>query len=147
MKGVTTVPATVEVLSGERILVVTITNPFKPDVDMPRMFDQTFRLIADPKEPFVQIVDLSSIDSTGDFSQMLAAMGHAASMSRNSRAAGIGRPPSLVFVGTGPLAKLAANAMGQTQYGGAGGHICSSREEAIVLARTLLTSGTQPPAE
>lgn len=55
-----------------------------------------------------------------------------------SQVAGVSGPPITIFVGSGPMMTLIAQAIEQEQYGGVRGNLCASLGEAIALAREKL---------
>ncbi len=71
---------------------------------------------------------------------MVIALAAASRGVRASQEAGVSGPPITIFVGSGPVAALASQAMEQEQYGGVKGHLCTSHEEALALAREKLST-------
>lgn len=129
-------PAKVEQIPGEPIVVTTVTEPFDPRQDIATTFAEITQLRLAIQGDVVLILDLRGART--NFSQMVAALAQAADGIRAGRAAGIDRPPITIFVGSGILADFASKAMGQRQYGGVKGHLCATQDEAIALAREVL---------
>lgn len=131
-------PIKVEQLPGESIITATVGNPFDAREDVPAMFAEFTRLRLAIQGNVALIIDLSGARAA--FSQTVIALAEASSGIRAGRAAGIDRPPIIIFVGTGVLADLASKAMGQRQYGGVKGHLCATQGEALTLAREVLAA-------
>ncbi|MBN1562361.1 MAG: hypothetical protein JXA10_00870 [Anaerolineae bacterium] len=135
-------PIEIKHYPGEAILSVTITNPFEPEHEMPAMFGQFMQLRHTTKGVVALILDLSdTINKPDEFSNMVSALAQAGKNIKASKIAGL-EPPIIIIVGSGPMVDLASRAITQEQYGGAGTHLCSSRDEALALAREKLA----PPA-
>ena len=133
-------PVQIEQLPGESIINATVNEPFDPERDMPAMFAEFIQLRLAIQGDVALILDVSDTTNHPDsFSRMVLALSKAAQGIRTGRAAGVDRPPILIFVGTGLIATLASQAMGQEQYGGVAGHLCTSHEEALALAREKLS--------
>lgn len=137
-------PIQVELLPGEPIITATVINPFDARQDIPGMFAEFTRLRLASKGDVAVIVDISG--AKAPFSQTVMALAEASSGIKAGRAAGIDRPPIMIFVGTGILADLASKAMGQRQYGGVKGHLCATKDEALSLARQILAAKGQATA-
>jgi hypothetical protein len=131
-------PIKVEQLPDESIITATVSQPFDPRQDVPAMFAEFTRLRLAIQGEVALILDLR--DGKAAFSQTVIALAEASSGIKAGRAAGIDRPPIIIFVGTGVLADLASKAMGQRQYGGVKGHLCATKDEALALARQMLSS-------
>jgi hypothetical protein len=131
-------PIKVEQLPGESIITATVSQPFEPRQDIPALFEELTRLRLAIQGEVALILDLSSARAA--FSQTVIALAEASSGIKSGRAAGIDRPPIVIFVGTGILADLASKAMGQRQYGGVKGHLCATKDEALALAREVLAA-------
>jgi hypothetical protein len=134
-------PIKVEQLPGESIITASVKEPFVPREDMPAMFAEITQLRRAIQGDVVQILDITS--SRIPFSQVMLALAEASNGIKAGRAAGMDRPPIMIFVGSGVLADLASKAMGQRQYGGVSGHLCASMEEALALAREMLSTKGQ----
>lgn len=134
-------PIIVEQLPGESIITATVSNPFEAREDVPAMFAEFTRLRLAIQGDVALIIDLSSAKAA--FSQTVVAMAEASSGIKAGRAAGIDRPPIIIFIGSGVLADLASKSMGQRQYGGVKGHLCASKDEALALAREVLAAKEQ----
>jgi hypothetical protein len=134
-------PVKVEQIPGESIITATVSEPFDPRQDIPAMFAELTQLRLTIQGDVAQILDLTG--ARVPFSQVMIALAEASSGIRAGRAAGIDRPPIMIFVGSGILADLASSAMGQRQYGGVKGHLCASKEEALALAREMLSTKGQ----
>ncbi len=137
-------PIQVEQLPGEPIITATVINPFDARQDVPAMFAEFTRLRLALQGDVVLIIDLSG--GRVAFSQTVAAMTEASSGIKASRAAGVDRPPIVIFVGTSVLVDLASRAMGKRQYGGVKGHQCATKDEAIALGREILSKKGQATA-
>ncbi len=105
------------------------------------MFAETTRLRLTIQGDVVLIIDVSQMaDAPDSFSKMVFALAHASQGIRTNIAAGVGRPPILILVGSDPLTALASEAMAQDQYGGVRGHLCVTLDEALALAREKLSN-------
>ncbi len=132
-------PIQIEQLPGESIITAVATEPFNPEQDMPAMFAEFIRLRLAIQGGVALIVDVSDpANSPDSFSRMVFALAEAAQGIRAGRAAGVNGPPITIFVGSGPTAALASQAIEQEQYGGVKGHLCTSHDEALSLAREKL---------
>jgi hypothetical protein len=134
-------PIKVEQLPEESIIVATVSEPFDPRQDVPAMFAEFTRLRLAIQGDVAVILDLSG--GKAAFSQVVMALAEASSGIKAGRAAGIDRPPIMIFVGAGILADLASKAMAQRQYGGVKGHLCATQDEAIALAHEILSTKGQ----
>ncbi|HEX3052724.1 MAG TPA: hypothetical protein VHP83_18845 [Aggregatilineaceae bacterium] len=131
----------VERFPDESIVHAVVDEPFDPEQDMRAMFAEFIRLRLAIQGDVALILNVDRIsDKPNAFSEMMVALAHASRGIKASREAGLMRPPITIFVGSGPVAALASEAMEQTQYGGARAHLCNSETEAIALAREKLTS-------
>lgn len=137
-------PIKIEKLPDEPIITATVTDPFDARQDVPGMFAEFTRLRLAAKGDVAVILDISN--ARAPFSQTVIALAEASSGIKAGRAAGIDRPPIMIFVGTGVLAELASKAMGQRQYGGVKGHLCATKDEALSLARQILAAKGQATA-
>jgi hypothetical protein len=133
-------PITVERLSNESIIIATSVEPLIPEQDVPAMFSQFTSLRLTISGDVVLILDFGLFNDPQSFSKLVRSLAEASQGIRVSRAAGVARPPITIFVGSGPMVAIASEAMGQEQYGGVRRRMCSSLDEAITLARSLLTS-------
>jgi hypothetical protein len=134
-------PVRIEQLPGESIISAIVSEPFHPEVDMPAMFSEFIRLRLSIQGDVALIVDVTDTTSRPDaFSQMMFALAEASQGIRASQAAGVGGPPITIFVGSGLAASLASQAIAQEQYGGVRGHLCTSLDEALSLAREKLSA-------
>ncbi|MBN1200563.1 MAG: hypothetical protein JXJ20_01785 [Anaerolineae bacterium] len=134
-------PIKMEQLPGESIINATINEPFDPDRDIPALFAEFIPLRLAIQGDVALILDFSSVVSKpNSFSPMVLSMAEASRGVRASKEAGVGRPPITIFVGSGPIANLAAQAMEQEQYGGTRGHLCATYDEALALARAKLST-------
>jgi hypothetical protein len=139
-------PVNIEQLPGESIITATVTEPFDPERDMPVMFAEFIRLRLAIQGDVALIIDVSPTTNHPDsFSRMAFALSKAAQGIKTGREVGIDRPPITIFVGSDPIAALASQAMGQEQYGGVTGHLCTSRDEALALARAKLSPVQDKP--
>jgi hypothetical protein len=134
-------PIKVERLLGESIILAVITLPFNPEHDIPTMFGQFISLRMTIQDRVALILDFTStIANPEAFGIMVQALAQASRGIRASREAGVGGPPITIFVGSGPIAAIASEALEQEQYGGVRGQLCVSRDDALTLARSLLVS-------
>ncbi|MBN1311933.1 MAG: hypothetical protein JXB30_10980 [Anaerolineae bacterium] len=131
-------PVEIEKLPDEPIIVATMKDPFDPGQDIPAMFAEFTRLRLEIENDVALIIDIRG--NKAAFSQVMVAMAKASRGIRDGKAAGVKSPPIIIFVGSGILADLAANAMAQKQYGGVKGHLCTSTDEALALAREILAA-------
>jgi hypothetical protein len=134
-------PMTIEQVPDENILIASVSEPFEPRQDIPDMFAEFTRLRLALQGDVAMILDMRGARAA--FSQVVTALAEASAGIKAGRAAGIDRPPIMVFVGSGLLADLASKAMAQRQYGGVKGHLCATREEALALAREILSTKAQ----
>lgn len=133
-------PVEIKQLPGESIIYATVNKPFKPDEDMPAMFAEVIRLRQAIHGTVVLILDVTSTISEPDaFSTMVAALANARHGIKASKTVGL-QPPITIFVGSGSVMDLAAQAITQEQYGGVGAHLCISYDEALTLAREKLST-------
>jgi hypothetical protein len=130
-------PVKIEQLPGESIVVATPSRPFEPKQDMTAMFAELTRLRLSIGGPVALIVDSSGTPIS--FSQMVIVLSEASHAVKASKEAG-GQPPITIFIGSGRLAELVSQAMGQRQYGGVSGHLCTTLDEALTLARKKLAA-------
>ena len=131
-------PIKVEQLPGESIIVAATHEPFDPNQDVQAMFAEITRLRLTIQGNVALIIDFS--DDPASFSQLVVGLAEASRAIQAGKAAGINRPPLTIFVGTSTMTELASQAMGQKQYGGVQGHLCATKDEAIALARTKLST-------
>lgn len=136
-------PIKVKQLPEEPIIVAAITEPLNLAHDMPAMFAEFIRLRLAIQGPVALIMDISQVPDS--FSEMAAALAEAGKGIRADKAAGVGQPPLLIFVGSGSITAIASEAMGQEQYGGVRGHLCASIEEALAFAEARLRPENAPP--
>jgi hypothetical protein len=134
-------PVKIEQLPGESIVHATVHEPFVPERDMPAMFAEIIPLRMTIQGDVALIIDFSATTNhPNSFSKMVFTLAEAAQGIKAGRAAGVSRPPILIFVGTGPIADIASQAIEQEQYGGVKGHLCASQDEALALARAKLSA-------
>lgn len=134
-------PIQVEQLPGESIISATVNEPFNPENDVPAMFGEFIRLRMAIQGPVVLILDLHNTTNSPDaFSKMVLALANAAQGIRASKSSQFKQPPVTIFVGSGELVSLAAEAVGQDQYGGVKGDLCATYDEALTLARAKLSA-------
>jgi hypothetical protein len=132
---------TVEQLPGELIFVAKFGVPFDSQLDIKGMFNAFLPMRVGIKGPLVLILDLSiAANNPYAFSQMVIGMGEAAAQIQINRTDQTMTPPQVIFIGTDKTVKLAADAMAQSQYGGAKVRTCTQLDEAVALARTLLST-------
>jgi hypothetical protein len=132
-------PIEIKQLPGESIITATVTQPFEPDKDMPSMFAEFIRLRMALQGSVALILDVSrTTDDRYAFSKMVYALAEASQGIKASKVAGL-RPPIIIFVGSGPVTDLAAQAIKQEQYGGVGALLCASVDEALALAREKIS--------
>jgi hypothetical protein len=85
------------------------------------------------------IINFNNTTNAPDaFSRVVFGLAEAAKGIRASKQAQLAGPPTLIFVGSGSLADLVAQAIEQEQYGGAKAYLCATQEEALALAREKL---------
>ena len=129
---------TVEQLPGESIINAIISEPFDPEQDIPAMFAQFIPLRTAIQGDVALILDVTNVISQPNaFTEMVFALANAAKGIKASKAAGL-KPPITVFVGSGEMADLAAQAIEQEQYGGTKAHLCASQDDALALVREKL---------
>ncbi len=131
-------PIPVEMLADEPILLATFNEPFVPEVDMPPMLADIKRLRELAQQQVSIILDVSAVDI--DFTKLVMALAQAGEQIRAQQRVGAALPDEYVFVGSSALIQLAAEAMGQDQYGGIGGAMFASLEDALSYVRTRITS-------
>jgi hypothetical protein len=133
-------PIKIEQLPGESIISATVSEPFEPERDVPPMFGELIRVRLATQGDVALILDFGETTNSPDaFSRMVFALAKAAEGIKAGRAAGVGGPPILIFVGSGLVANITSQAIEQEQYGGVRGHLCTSRDEALALARAKLS--------
>lgn len=131
----------VERLPGESIIYISVHEPMDPRRDMAALFPQIVALRQTMPPQVVMVIDLGGSLHTPDaFSQMVLALAEASHGVRASRASGLPSAPTTIFVGSGIVAEVAAQSMAQEQYGGVGGSLCATLDEAYALARAKLAS-------
>jgi hypothetical protein len=134
-------PIKIEQFPGESIISATVNEPFDPGQDIPPLFAELIRLRLSIQGDVALILDFADTTNNPDaFSRMVFALAQASQGIKDGKAAGVGRPPILIFVGSGPIADIASQAMEQEQYGGVRGHLCASKDEALALAREKLST-------
>lgn len=134
-------PIKVERIPNESIIKATINEPFDPPTDIPAMFAEFIPLRQTIQGPMALIVDLNETNSVPDaFGRIVIALAEAAKGIRASKEAQLGGPPILIFVGSGFMAELSADAVEQEQYGGTKAQLCTTLEEALALAREKLAT-------
>ena len=139
-------PIKVERLPGESIISATVSKPFNPEQDVRAMFAEFIQFRLAIQGDVALILNFSEVANHPDaFSQLVFALAEASQGIKAGKAAGVASPPIVIFVGAGPIATLASQAMEQAQYGGVRGHLCASYDEALALARSKLTTSADSP--
>lgn len=134
-------PIEIEQLPGESIIFASVKEPFVPERDVPLMFKEFLPLRMTMQGNVALIVDLAAITNAPDaFSRLVMVLAEAGHGIKVHKASGVASPPILIFVGTGPVADIAAQAIDQDQYGGVKADLCASRDEAVALARTKVSA-------
>jgi hypothetical protein len=124
---------------GEAIVSATAKAPLDPEHDVPAMFAEFIPLRLTIPGKIALIIDFgSTLDSPDAFSNMVMALSEASRGIRAGKQAGVSGPPITIFVGSGPVAAIASQAVGQDQYGGVRAELRSTMEEALALARARL---------
>ncbi len=126
-------PVNVETLSPEPIVRATFYPPFDLQADIPVLLADVKQCRERLAQPCVVILDVTAVQV--DFTEIVFALADAARQIREMRAAHAVLPAQYVFVGSGEIVEIAAQAMGQDQYGGIGGQMCASMDEALAYAR------------
>ena len=131
---------TVEQLPGEPIVIATFGHPFDAYQDVRDMFKAFLPMRSSIQASLVFIIDISvTTDDPHAFGHLVVGMGEAAAQIRVTKADQSLSRPQLIFVGTGEMVTLAADAIGQDQYGGSKARVCARLDEAVTLARTILS--------
>lgn len=130
---------TVSMLPSEPILVAVITAPFVPEDDMPVMLRDIKTLREQVTQQVVIIIDMSAVNI--NFTTLADALAMARDQIRKEREAGATLPGRYLFVGSDDLVSIAADAMTQEQYGGIGGMLFASYDDALAHARALVRQG------
>lgn len=134
-------PIKIERLPGESIISAIVSKPFEPERDIPAMFAEFIQLRLAIQGDVALILDVSADTGNPDsFNQMVFSLAEAARGIKAGKAAGLHRPPIIIYVGSGKIAALASQAIGQEQYGGVKGYLCTSQDEALALAREKLST-------
>lgn len=134
-------PITIEQLPGESIISATVNEPFNPEQDISAMFAGFIQLRLKIQGDVALILDVRNTANRPDaFSQLVLSLAEAAQGIKASKASGVGGPPIVIFVGTDLMTALASQAIEQEQYGGVRGHLCTSKDEALALARAKLSA-------
>lgn len=123
--------ATIKPVSGESLAIVTYQEPFNPVEDLAYVQDELEHLLAQTGAPLQVVVDLRQIDL--DFSELVQSLGMTSSSS--SAASSKSGQIRLTFVGDSEMVKMAADAYGQAQYGGAEVDMFASLDQALAHAR------------
>lgn len=126
-------PVKVECLSPEPIIQATFYPPFDLDSDTPILLAGVKQCRERLAQSCVVILDVSAIQV--NFSEIVFALSAGARQIHEMRANHAILPTQYIFVGSGDIVGIAAQAMGQDQYGGIGGQMCASMDEALAYAR------------
>ncbi|MBN1427009.1 MAG: hypothetical protein JXB07_01410 [Anaerolineae bacterium] len=130
-------PIKVEQLPGESIIIATVSELSDSQQDVPAMFADITQLRLKIRGTVVLILDFS--DAKVSFNQIAVGLGEAFKGIKAGKADGIERPPIVILVGSGVTTKVTSKVMTQMPEF-ANGHMCTSKDEALVLARKLLST-------
>jgi hypothetical protein len=119
-------PAAIQRLSDQPVIVVTITDPFDAYQELPAT-EQRFRELADTIQgPVYRIIDMREWHAK--FIDVMSGLAfdtrREGGMSKDSRI-------RTVLIGSGEMIKITATAMTQKQYGGNEQPLVGSMEEAL----------------
>ena len=131
-------PIELEQLPGESIIIATHVEPFDPTQDVPAMFAKFTQLRLAIQGTVALIVDFS--EAKVGFNQTAVALTEAFKGVKAGKAAGVDRPPIIILVGSGVIANVTSKAMTKVPHGYANNHLCASKDEALSLARELLST-------
>ena len=126
-------PAIVVKLPDEPIIVLTVTDPFAPQGDLPPAYEEVAEMIEDMPGPIYCLYDLSSVYL--GFGDLIVVLGTAIRGTPGSAS-----DPRVrgVIVGYDELAQLASEASRQEQYGHLDFPLFAVIEEAVAYARAEL---------
>lgn len=129
-------PVSVKPVDAEPILHAIVREPFVVADDMPPLLAQLTAQRQRMDCPVVVILDVAELALS--FEKVTMALNRAAWHIRAQREHGSQLPLQYVFIGTDAMVALVSDAMNQDQYGGVGGHLVATWDEALAHARRLL---------
>ncbi len=124
----------IEKLSGEPIVLVTISNPFITDQDVPALVQELTRVLDGSQEHLFDITDASGLKTS--FGEIVKAL---AEMTRVGH--GILHHPKVIgyaIVADSGLVQIGARALGQIQYGSISATVVKTVDEGLVVARAAI---------
>jgi len=127
---------TIERLPGEPIIVTTLAEPLNHQEEGPQMFRRLAEIRNTEMEGhshYYLVIDTNGV-KTG-FSDIVIMLSEMRNARRQHEG---GQPVKVILVGSGQMIELATAAMGQAQYGGYGGRLFTSLDEALDSVRAEL---------